>query len=401
MRLSLLISCLFYFITTSKLYAGIADTTQIPVFAWGGVPPHEASIARYEEMKNAGLTVSLTRSTSIDSMSMMLDMAEKAGVTLIIRCPELQTDPENTVRRFMHHSATAGYFLKDEPSAKDFPYLGKWMKSIRAVDSQHACYINLFPNYAVPAQLGADTYQHYLDEYIAMVAPPVLSFDHYPVIETKGERHLREEWFANLEMAAKTAQKNNKPFWAFALSVAHGSYPVPTLAEIRLQVFANLAYGAQGIQYFTYWTPRNKSQYAYHHGPIDDDNKRTDVYEMIRTVNREIQNLTDVFLSAKVISIWHTGKDIPAGTQRLIEPPEGIRKISIKGEGAIVSLIENGKQRYVIIVNKDFNQSMKLYIKGYRTLERVFKDINKEKSKRKAFALLVEPGGIAVFSIKH
>ena len=53
MRLSLLICCLSYFIAMSKLYAGIADTTQIPILAWGGVPPHEASAARYEEMKNA------------------------------------------------------------------------------------------------------------------------------------------------------------------------------------------------------------------------------------------------------------------------------------------------------------------------------------------------------------
>ncbi|PVD52559.1 hypothetical protein DC498_08535 [Terrimonas sp.] len=399
MRLNLLISCLFYLITAIKLHAGTADTTKIPIFAWGGVPPHEASVARYEEMKNAGLTISLTRSTSIDSMAKMLDMAAKARVQLVVRCPELQTATENTVRRFMHHPATAGYFLKDEPSAKDFPYLGKWMKSIHAIDSQHACYINLFPNYALPAQLGTDTYQQYLDEYIAMVAPPVLSFDHYPVIETKGERHLRKEWFANLEMVAKTVQKNNKPLWAFALSVAHGLYPVPTLAEIRLQVFANLAYGAQGIQYFTYWTPRNKSQYVYHHGPIDDNNKRTDVYEMIKTVNREIQSLSGIFLSSKVISVEHTGENIPAGTQRLIEPPKGIKKIRTKGEGAIVSLIENDKQHYAIIVNRGFKQPMKLYIKGNGKLERVFKDIYKPELKSRSFALLIAPGDIAVFRI--
>jgi hypothetical protein len=401
MRLNLLISCLFYLITTIKLYAGTADTTQIPILAWGGVPPHEASVARYEEMKEAGLTISLTRSTTIDSMAMMLDMAAKAGVTLIVRCPELQTDPENTVRRFMNHPATAGYFLKDEPSAKEFPYLGKWMKKIHAVDSQQACYINLFPNYAVPQQLGADTYQQYLDDYMSTVDPPVLSFDHYPVIEAKGVRHLREEWVVNLEMVAKTAQKNNKPFWAFALSVAHGHYPVPTLAEIRLQVFANLAYGAQSIQYFTYWTPRNRSQYTYHHGPIDSNNKRTDVYEMIKTVNREIQSLSGIFLSAKVISVGHTGENIPAGTQRLSEPPKGIKKIRTKGEGAIVSLIENDKQHYAIIVNRDFKQPMKLYIKGNGKLESVFKDIHKPGSESRSFALLIAPGDIAVFRIKH
>lgn len=399
MRLSLLICCLSSFINASKLHAETADTTQIPLLAWGGVPPHEASTARYEEMKNAGLTVSLTRSTSIDSMAMMLDMAEKAGVTLIVRCPELRTDPENTVRRFMHHPATAGYFLKDEPSAKDFPYLGKWMKSIQAADSHHSCYINLFPNYAMPQQLGADTYQQYLDQYMATVAPPVLSFDHYPVIETKEGRHLRGEWFANLEMVAKAAHKNKKPFWAFALSVAHGQYPVPTLAELRLQVFANLAYGAQGIQYFTYWTPRNRTRYVYHHGPIDDQNKRTDVYEMIKIVNREIQSLSGIFLGSKVISVEHTGKNIPDGTQRLIAPPKGIKKIRTNGEGAIVSLIEKDKQQYAVIVNRDFKQPMKLYLRGKGKLESIFNDSYMTGSKSRSFALSIAPGGIAVFRI--
>ncbi|MCO5238977.1 MAG: beta-galactosidase [Chitinophagaceae bacterium] len=401
MRLNLLISCLFYLITTAKLYAGAADTTQIPILAWGGVPPDEASIARYEEMKNAGLSVSLTRSTSTDSMAKMLDMAAKAGVTLIVRCPELQTDPENTVRRFMHHPATAGYYLKDEPSAKDFSYLGKWMKRIQAIDSQHLCYINLYPNYALPDQLGTDTYQQYVEEYMAIVEPPVLSFDHYPVMETKGKRYLREEWFTNLEMVAKTAQKNITPFWAFAMSVARGLHPVPTLAEIRLQVFANLAYGAQGIQYFTYWTPRIKTQYPYHHGPIDSNNKRTDVYEIIRAVNQEIQSLSGIFLSSKVISVEHTGENIPAGTQRLTEPPKGIKKIRTTGEGAIVSLIENNKQQYAIIVNRDFKQPMKLYIKGNGKLENVRKDSDQPESKSKTFALVIAPGDIAVFRIKH
>lgn len=400
MRLSLLISCSLCFIATTNVDAGIPDTTSIPIFAWGGVPPHEASIARYEEMKNAGLTTSLTRSTSIDSMAMMLDMAVKAGVKLMVRCPELQTDPENTVRRFMNHPATAGYFLKDEPSVKDFHYLGEWMKSIYAIDSQHLCYVNLFPNYAMPDQLGADTYQQYVDEYMAMVDPPVLSFDHYPVIETKGGRRLREEWFANLEMVAKTAQKNNTPFWAFALSVAHGLYPVPTLAEIRLQVFANLAYGAQGIQYFTYWTPRNKSQYAYHRGPIDDDNKRTDVYEMIRTVNREIQNLSPVFLSATVISVEHTGKNIPAGTQRLSKLPEGIKKLSIKGEGAIVSVLEKAGHRFIVIVNRDFINPMKLTIKGSNMLEKLSHDgIILNTGRHSSFE--IEAGGVLVYRLKN
>jgi len=378
----------------------MADTTKLPILAWAGVPPEEASIARYQEMKNAGLTISLTRSTSIDSMAMMLDMAEQAGVRLIVRCPELQTDPENTVKRFMHHPATAGYYLKDEPSAKMFEELGKWASRIQAVDSQHYCYLNLFPNYAVPQQLGTDTYQQYVNDYIKNVQVPFISFDHYPVIETKGIRTLRKEWYENLEIVAAASAKVNKPFWAFALSVAHGFYPIPTLAELRLQVFSNLAYGAQGIQYFTYWTPKNKSQYAYHHGPIDDNKKKTDVYEMLRILNREIQNLSPVFLSSKVISVEHTGKEIPSGTHRLTHLPAGIQKLRMKGSGAIVSVLQNAGKRFIVIVNRDFIYPLKLSIKGKSGIEKISKDGNTLNIGTHTFHEEIQPGDIIVYGIQ-
>lgn len=400
MKYKLLISFLFYILSTVKVFAGMADTTKLPILAWAGVPPEEATVARYEEMKHAGLTISLTRSTSIDSMAMMLDMAEQAGVRLIVRCPELQTDPENTVKRFMHHPATAGYYLKDEPSAKMFEELGKWASRIQAVDSQHYCYLNLFPNYAVPEQLGTDTYQQYVNAFIKHVPVPFISFDHYPVIETKGIRTLRKEWYENLEIVAAESAKANKPFWAFALSVAHATYPIPTLAELRLQVFSNLAYGAKGIQYFTYWTPKNKSQYAYHHGPIDDNKKKTDVYEMLSILNREIQNLSHVFISSKVISVEHTGKEIPAGTHRLMQLPNGIQKLRIKGNGAIVSVLQNAGKHFIVIVNRDFHHPLQLTIKGNAALEKISKDGNTLNIGTRRSHEEIQPGDIIVYRIQ-
>lgn len=396
-----MISCLFFLITTIQLYAGIRGSTQIPILAWGGVPPEETSAARYEEMKNAGITISLTRSTTIDSMAMMLDIAEKAGVKLVVRCSELQTNPENTVRRFMNHPATAGYYLKDEPSASAFEALGIWASRIRAVDSLHFCYLNLLPNYAIPAQLGTASYRQHVKGFMNSVPVPFLSFDHYPVIENKGQRSLRKEWFENLEIITEESKKANKPFWAFALSVAHGLYPVPTLAEIRLQVFANLAYGAQGIQYFTYWTPKNKSQYAYHNGPIDDNKKRTAVYDMLKTLNAEIQHLSGIFLSAKVISVEHIGKEIPDGTQRLAKLPEGVKKISIKGEGAIVSVLEKAGDRYMAIVNKDFVNPMKLTIKSHSPLEKVSKNGTVLNTRKRSSSVAIGPGDIAVYRLNN
>ena len=50
------------------------------------------------------------------------------------------------------------------------------------------------------------------------------------------------------------------PLALFACDVAHNVtdyvYPVPTVAMLRLQMYSNLAYGAQGLQYYRYYIPK-------------------------------------------------------------------------------------------------------------------------------------------------
>ena len=125
--------------------------------------------------------------------------------------------------------------------------------------------------------------------------------------------------------------------------------------------YSDLAYGAQGIQYFTYWTPVDTT-WKFNHGPITADGKRTEVYDRIKLVNSEIKSLSPVFLGAKVISVGHTGKNIPIGTKPLITLPPSIQSLETEGTGAIVSHLQNGSKSYLVIVNRDFKRPMKLKI---------------------------------------
>lgn len=343
--------------------------TRIPVLAWHSIPASETTLARYQEMKDAGITTSLSFFPDMDAMANALDVAKKAGVTLIAYCPELKTDPEGTVKRFRNHPAVAAWMLRDEPCRTDFADLATWTRRIRAVDEKHFCYLNLFPNYANEQQLGTKTYQEHVELFVEEVPVQVISFDHYPVIGDS----LRPGWYENLEIISEAARKAEKPFWAFALAVAHGPYPVATVPQIRLQVYSDLAYGAQGIQYFTYWTPVD-TQWDFHNGPITADGKRTEVYDRIREVNREIKKLSKVFLGARVLSVTHTGNMIPAGTKPLAQLPDPIKMLKTEGKGAVVSVLENGDKNYLVIVNRDFLSPMKLTLECSPEVKRILKD---------------------------
>ncbi|HWB03304.1 MAG TPA: beta-galactosidase [Verrucomicrobiales bacterium] len=328
-----------------------APPERIPVLAWGGPPQGETSAARYRELAEAGFTHNYSGFSSLEKMQEALDVAKAAGIKQFVSIPELEKSPEEVGRALRAHPALAGYYLRDEPSASDFEKLAAWAKRITAVDPDHPCYINLFPNYATPAQLGSATYREHLDVFIAKVPVPILSFDHYPVVG----KSLRPEWYENLELVSAAARKSGKPFWAFALAVAHDPYPVATLEHLRLQVFSNLAYGAQGIQYFTYWTSKS-DVWNFHEAPISVDGKKTVVYDRVRQVNDEIKNLSAVFKGATVSRPGHTGT-LPRGTQAY-QPAAPVTKVETSGTGAVISHLVKGAQRAVVLVNRDFLQPM-------------------------------------------
>ena len=373
-----------------------APIEQLPVLAWYGV--QETTIDRYLELKASGITHNFTSFSNVDEMAIALNAASVAGIKMLVACPELKNEPEIIANRFKNHPAVAGYALRDEPASSDFAELGAWAKRIQAVDSLHFCYVNLFPNYATPEQLGNETYRQHVQQFVSEVPLPFLSFDHYPVvIDDSGERVLRNIWYENLEIIADEARKAGKPFWAFALAVAHQPYPIPTMADIRLQVYSNLAYGAQGIQYFTYWTPQ-PGTWDFHHAPIDyDTKKRTEVYDMVKQMNQEIKALSAVFLNAKVISTGHTGTDIPKGVKRLSTLPDIITSFDVEGE-AIVSVLEKGSHSFLVIVNRDLKNKLAVTITGCPGLQRVLKDGDCVPANRYLDRLLVEPGDILIYS---
>lgn len=381
-------------LTGCRSTAPLAATEPLPILAWIGPPAEQTTPERYRELAEAGFNISFSGFPNAEKFAQALEVAHAAGVRLMVSCPELKSDPEATVRRFMSHPAVAGYYLRDEPNARDFQELGEWVRRIRAVDDAHPCYINLFPTYANTTQLGTSTYREHVERFLAEVPVQVLSFDHYPIV---GDR-LRADWYENLEIIAAAARKARLPFWAFALSVAHNPYPVATVDGLRLQVFSNLAYGAAAIQYFTYWTPVS-TQWNFHRAPIESDGTRTEVYDRVRTVNAELQTLAPVFRRSEVIQVAHAGDALPRGTQRF-EPSSPILALENGGQGAVISRMRNDTHEFLVVVNRELQRTMDLSIAfepGAKVCE-FTKQGQLRRLKAGQFADQVTPGDLRVFA---
>lgn len=372
-----------------KQYSGTSIIIEgIPVLAWDGVNVH--TIDRYYELKECGIDYNFSVFTNVEQIAEAMDMAMEAGVRMIIYCLELYTEPEKIINRFKDHNALAGYYLVDEPNSDDFPYWSNLARRIQAIDNNHFCHVNLFPNYASSVQLGTSTYQEYVKLFLQEIPVPFLSFDYYPIrINDSGERFLRDGWYENLEIISDEAHKAGIPFWAFALTTAHWSYPIPTLADLRLQVYSNLAYGAQGIQYFTYWTPTSEWP-DYNNGPIDNKTQqKTATWYTVQQMNKEIKALSSVFLGAQVLQVRHivindsgTDEVVPTGTTRFDfanKPSEAniIKTFIIPNNtNAVVSFLKNGNRCYMVVINRNLSDgdNVTFTITGDADLKLIKKD---------------------------
>ena len=338
----------------------LPSDSELPIMAWYSIPAEDASLERYQELHDCGFNVNFSHLYRLEDAKKALDLGEKTGVKIMFMCNELSKDPEGTVRQVKDHPALYGYFLKDEPVCSGFPELAAWADKIRRADSSHLLYLNLLPSYVDSAALGC-SYREYVRRFIEEVKLPLVSFDNYPVT-TDG---VRQTWYENLEIVADESSKAGLPFWAFALSTSHASYPLPTLASLRLQMYTNLAYGAQGLQYFTYWNPGTET-WNFHDAPINLEKKRTAVYDLVKTVNAELQARAGVFVGSKVLSVCQTGETIPPHTKRLAALPHQVSALTTEGPGAVVSVLEKGNDNFLVIVSRSLDENVSVKL-GFRS----------------------------------
>ena len=319
----------------------------IPIISWGGIPADKADTL-YSLALECGFDTHLGLYGTQKNALLSMDAAARQGIGIIINFPQIKDSTDKAVALIKDHPALVAYHIKDEPDTSDFVWLKALKEKIGTIDSEHPVYINLLPNWA----WGENEYTSRLEEYADMIDPSFFSFDHYPVVEEDGRAVVRPEWYRNLEEFSAMARRHGKPFWAFALATSHSitqpceiHYPVPTSGHLRLQVFSNLLYGAQAIQYFNFT------------GIVDPATcRKKPAFELIRQVNMDIKAYSYIFHGCEVSGVWHTGSSIPSDTSPLDQMPhKKVRSLEMSGDGAVVSLLENAGKQYLAVQNRDCN----------------------------------------------
>lgn len=352
----------------------------------------------YKLLKQCGFNVALSNLYPDDALIQMLQICHRQGLKLIVNRWGIRdsTRMATETSKFKDFPALAGILIWDEPNTSDFSTISALQDAVLSEDSKILAYTNLLPNYATPVQLKAKNYKKYIDEYIEIVNPQFLSYDNYGIVKRDGHITLRDNYFENLEIASHASQKAGIPLWTFCLSTPHEVYPNPTEGQLMFQAFSGLAYGSQCIQYYGY-APWPDAMPAYSGAPVNLKGKKQKVWQILQKVNKAIQSVSDVFLGAEVLNVWHSGNNIPIGTHRISagQLPYGINSIISNGEGVVISHLQNNNKQFIVIVNRDFNKSQRITINKNPNVRRFIS--NEKTIAEKSGDITLKPGSYCIY----
>ena len=220
-------------------------------------------------------------------------------------------------------------------------------------------YVNIWPSYASPSALGTKTYQKYLEIYFRDVAPPLLCFDHYPLLS---RNRITSDYFYNWAVIRRFSLNFGVPSWVFIQSMGFDGSGLglakrrpPDENEIFWQINVSLAYGAKGIQYFTYWTPDNSPQIKFGDALVAKDGTHTPRYEYATNANEYLKVMGRELLPLTSESVVHAREGrLPRGA-KAFKADTWVRAVS--GSPVILSRFKDpngGTERYLFVANRSF-----------------------------------------------
>ena len=261
-----------------------------------------------------------------------------------------------------------GWDLVDEPNASKFPILAAMVRALRRYSPDCETVINLYPNYASTKQLGTPDYMSHLEQFVNIVDPHFISYDHYHFLGRESRNAIdsadidererlirlaaentenRAEFFENIEDIRNVANKYDLPAMLIVLLTEHGSYRNLTRAELFWEVNMCLAYGMKRISYFTYWEPEHDDFWHWTNAMCDTEGKKTQHYEDATIINKTVRAAGEYLYDKKSDAVFHLdGKE--KGTKQFA----GWGNITaIEGSDGVIGCFSDGS---FYLVNRDF-----------------------------------------------
>ena len=298
--------------------------------------PYEISEESFKQYKDVGFTTlaminhSLGRTSEnqfyLGSKRTMkaLEVCKKVGLKAILSYNEWVADQcgesYNTDKPFSKYDIYGDYkdiitgiHICDEPYVKHIEQYGNktLVEDFKKVYPNAEFIVNLIP-YTALSSRGFESYEQMMqiceETFMEPFENPFVSVDVYPF--HKGNNQDDQTLALNYEYIANSAKKYGvKPGYILQSSVGGADEGEKEFemelseSDLRWEINAALAFGADSLQYYCYSVPKgydedgNEISNMYDYCILNRDNTPSPVYYSLQKLHKEIQSFADVILS--------------------------------------------------------------------------------------------------------
>ncbi len=223
-----------------------------------------------------------------------------------------------------------GGYAGDEPSAKDFPHLGKAIALERELMPDVLPYLNLYPNYATAyedspdsarSQLGCRNYKEYIDLYCRYIPLDYISYDFY--LYGPPDEHLLPKMYSNYQIVADACRSTGRSFWYIPQVNGRRSDEWTSENRLRFQAFSAMAFGCESINWACYCAGWWSNQV------LDREGNKTQQYWKLKKVNGEIRMMASKYMRFKNVGTDYVGFDSQTNALALITEKSSVRTLDV------------------------------------------------------------------------
>ncbi len=316
-------------------------------------------------------------------------------------------DLPGAITKTTNYDCVMGYCLWDEPLLDEhLNFVRKLADYCESVCPEKLAYTVAVPDYHPLCRWEDDAFAPYIEKYLDIIEPSILSFDYYPVGKPEYNEKLQldnSSMWSDLEIARRAAQKRNMPLWFYYQEHHyhfHGWDYDFTFPMARAMANAGILYGAKGLE-----------AYVEFDGFIDPfTGKKGVFFDEQKELNREISNLGNTLMALKCKRVIHDDTLLPDHKSMV-----GLRTNLSESElltGGLFPRISVSEHEddygnmYLMVLNRDFKHTshLKLSLKEKSNVYEVSKNDGEQRliyTNETALPVRLAPGELALFRIQN
>jgi len=389
--------------TKLDLHGTIVDRPEMPILAYITMPsagatdyghvgknPSYINHSTFKQYQDAGFNIVCpmysTEPELIADVIQEIEICNELGLGYLVRDLRVRAssergtvDPgkdyfkgvlEGDAAWYLKEPSVVGVQVIDEPNYLDLKPIGDFYHALAEVDNTKVGFTNLFPFGASGQQLAMEddfntigaweTYKKYATHFLDTTNSTYVLYDQYfsHIHQNPLTPDTTHSTFRSLSFYSNLTRQRGIVFWSAVASYRHGSHSLYTPKETRWTTNISLAYGAKGIEYYTYWPSVagvDETTWANpgRAGMVTEGGIPHDTYYTIQDINKNIKAVDEYLMPAEFKGMHRYGEAVTFLEEcDIINPPS---VVDVKGGNALMGIFKNGAKDVYYIVNNSID----------------------------------------------